>query len=292
MSAKLVCFIASHLECDERVNNFIKLLDIIASQKKCSQKNIYISLSHDSHINIVKVLQHVKIYDFIVVYSQKKLSQFEHYNKLIKTIQIDDPENTWIIFSDDDDIWSENRLFTCESLINKKEMTDQIIYLKFSSYALIGGRLEPMGAGKNYVDYCIRYKYIKLFFDNVSAGAFKHKFCDIFFMNLMANYGAGELKHLEIGCEDKLYIWTNTNYGMNSSTSCVDLDSMDTIIMNNFDLFMAYYAGKNIKKFKDFMEFFIKPTICDYKKYYDQIRKIYNENRENHVFSIELTKIY
>lgn len=64
----IICLLASHLNCQSRINNFNELLDIIHLQSQPCK--IHISLSAD--LNIDNILHKINKYDFSYIYILKK----------------------------------------------------------------------------------------------------------------------------------------------------------------------------------------------------------------------------
>lgn len=300
--SKIVCLMASHLNCNDRVDNFNDLLDTINFQLGCSNKKICISLSHDENINITKTLELIRKYRFDLNYSKKKLSQFEHYKKLVDGLTVNDPLNTWIIFSDDDDIWNDNRIYTYHDII-KKVNDDNVAYLKTSAFEVVNNKIFRINTKTNYVDFCVRYKYLKNFFDNVTNEALKHKFCDVLFAYYVQRLGIGSLKHIEAEFDKPMYVWRHVDYDRNCSVNSYSEPNFDPykiadnlqsyktkMISNLFDLFMAFLGGA-----KGTVDDFIKcfETYCSKHlkidaKIIEQCAKIYTKNYDNHVFRIDL----
>lgn len=297
MTHELICLIASHINCDERASNFLELLNMINNQQNCLKKNIYISMSNEIDIDVSNIKNKINEYNFHMIYNNIKLSQFEHYNKLIKTIVINDPKNTWIIFSDDDDIWSENRLSTISCCLNDNELSDNLGCLIIPSYELYDGKTVPCD-NMNYVDLCIRYKYVKLFFDNVNENVLKHKFCDVFFLNILMHYGNIHKIDNQIKCKIPLYIWRHVDY----KRACASLTSskkhendvyielgFENVIISDFDLYMAVWSRTEEKSFNNFINLLtIKNNNSYDKKEHKIIRKIFNKNYKNHIFNFNL----
>lgn len=233
---KVVCLIASHINCNERLIHFRQLLRSINKQRNTIDKNIIISLSYDTDIQIDSTIKLIEKYRFQLLNNKTtKLSQFEHYNNIVVNAEISDPDNTWIIFSDDDDIWSDDRLHMYNILIPNVHSNKIVTVIKTPSYQLTNSEIKKMTGNGNYVDRCVRYTYVKFFFENINLKSLKNKFCDMFFSSLISRYGDGKLMVMDIDLESPIYIWRHVDYPRNCKSS-------DRYIMNNLDLYMAYIS--------------------------------------------------
>lgn len=291
----IICLIASHLNNYERIDNFNELLNDINSQLGCENKTIKISLSCDNGLNISKTLELIEEYGFGLNHSKKKLSQFEHYKILVNQLKIDDPSNTWIIFSDDDDIWNEKRIVMYDRLLEKVK-DDNVVFLKTPMCELINGEIKEAKEGANYVDLCVRYKYVKLFFDNITNNALKHRYCDVFFASFIQQFGGDTLKHAEIKLNEPIYVWRHVDYDRNCSVksnlkSNFDLLKLDENMLLMFDLYMASQGGTECSV-DHMIEYFKKSKIGYHTELnteiIDKYKKIYKDSYKNNVFRINI----
>lgn len=94
----------------------------IQQTKSCP---LYISISYSEEMT-EKVLDLVKKFEYyeslhFIVEGPKQMSQFTHYKSLIDYIStIYDSKSTYLIFSDDDDIWSKNRVLVYDKMIQNE----------------------------------------------------------------------------------------------------------------------------------------------------------------------------
>lgn len=301
----LICLIASHINCKERLTNFHELLNMIhfnfsQRQRIIRTNQIHISLSHEDNIDITETKKIINEYNFESACHDKTLSQFEHYDYLIKNIKVEDQENTWIIFSDDDDIWNEHRLATYCSII--KQFNDpQAIYVKTDEYELDKNKIIK-GKDDNYVNYCIRHKYVKLFFDSVNINILQHRFCDVFMRSFISTYGDDKLKHAKVDTSEILYVWRHVDYPRSCEVTTnleqKKVKEIKEMFYHNLDAFMAHtgwkFGNNRKKKFIDFCE---KLHEESHERLDNgngivirRIGKLYDENIKNNIFNIEMPR--
>lgn len=101
----LICFIASHVTT-KRLPFIKELLQSINTQTELCR--IYLSWSSDTECKstISIILEETK--SVTSIYSESKLSQFEHYRRLLK-IESPPQKDTYLMFSDDDGLRLEYR---------------------------------------------------------------------------------------------------------------------------------------------------------------------------------------
>ena len=126
--------IASHLKDQQKLKYFIACLDSIAKQTSkldfclvswsCEKKfsaNVKTELAKwkNYHTNTA---QHV----YLFRQSISKRSQFQHFKLLLKyTRALSSVRETWIIFSDDDDLWHPERVFSYRNAIERMNLVNQ-----------------------------------------------------------------------------------------------------------------------------------------------------------------------
>ena len=288
---KLVCLIASHLNCNERMKNFDELLDNIHKQKD-SKKNIYISLSAD--IDTSKIIKKINNFGFTLLFSETKLSQFQHYSKLINILN---EQNIWIIFSDDDDVWDNYRLATYEKILNHDNIKN-MTFIKTKPTAILNGDEYTFSNEDNYVNYCIPIKYVKMFFDSVTENILLNKFCDVFFVTFITTYGAPTLQHAELDTGEPIYFWRNVDYDRvcNKDKIVLTESNCKDTYLTTLDLFIARncrsQGSDNVNKFLKFA--IMKTNLSDINELSafgrNEIIKIFNEHSKNHCFRITMPK--
>ena len=299
---KLITLIASHIDCTQRLTHFIKLLTSINNQIDYFDAiNVRISLSHDESVSLDEIqylTNGINKFDFKFYFQPNHMSQFEHYQFLtnILIMEKDDTEMTWILFSDDDDEWEANRLAAYHCMImSLAESNDE--YSKVSSICYT----DKETADKydkitnylgSYTDYCVKLKYLEIFFGSASGAQLKHKFCDCYFIKFIRTYGLGVLQQAFSSTDDILYVWHQhkdiPGYGNSES---LDLkQSMENIL----DLFMAQYSKPIAKNWIKFCDAYFNThtngeTIDNIKTF---AVKLYLEKYNDHIFHDKHLPIY
>ncbi len=110
MDKILVAVCASHIKNLKRLLFLNQMIKSYSEQsKKC---HLYISISFSIELkeqveNFIKEMQNVYFINRGII----KITQFTHYRLLVDYLStVYNPKDTYIIFSDDDDIWSKNRV--------------------------------------------------------------------------------------------------------------------------------------------------------------------------------------
>ncbi len=154
-------------------------------------------------------------------------------------------DNTWILFSDDDDEWHESRLSAYHYMINDIPSQD----LEYTS-CVCYTHTEPKNSEKyigSYTDYAVKLKFVKKFFEATNHKHWQHKFCDCFFVKFICTYGNGVLKRAFCSTPEILYHWIKNN-SLSTTTSNLDLNQ------DYLDLYMAQYSNNNTRDWLVFFE--------------------------------------
>ena len=283
----IITLIASHIDCRKRLQNFGKLLVSINKQLDYfDDMDVRISLSHDKSIDreeILFMINSVNTNGYLFNFCDNKLSQFEHYKLLVQSLSLDDDEdNTWILFSDDDDEWAENRLAAYHHMImqiplNEYHKTTCICYTNDTTKnatTFIG----------SYVDYGIKLKYLKIFFANATIQQLQHKFCDCYLVKFMCTYGRGDLKRAFCATEDILYNWIQhkDNYGTPEKLT------FEESLRNNLDLYLAQYSNPTAAEWYRFCDAYTNGKIMNGEVPHDIKRfiiKLYLDNYKDNIFN-------
>jgi hypothetical protein len=294
---KLITLIASHINCRKRLQFFIKLLGTINNQiDYFDDIDVRISLSYDINIDkneIDFLLDKINKYNFKFYFQNQKLSQFEHYKFLVSELDTFDENNTWILFSDDDDEWSDNRLAAYHHMLNYIPLED---YDKTTSICYTNKKNKTGSTYiGSYVDYCVRLKYLKIFFKYSTDEQLKHKFCDCCFVKFICTYGRGILKCGFCATDDTLYYWKQRPEDPNYITSNNKKLNLKESLANNLDLYMAQYSNQTVKDWIKFCDVYTNNKISnneiseEMKKY---IVKLYLDNYLNHIFNSKNIPVY
>ena len=180
---KIVCLIACHISAPEHLVYFGEMLNSVIRQTSTSHRVlISISKSQDQiYPNIPNnLLKNIEIY-----LEDLKLSQFEHYSKLMPYLEHENPHTTWVCFGDADDLWHPLRIETYQQVETK--VTDNIGAI-MSLHHLRGENFQlsvPEQNGPRFFtehwNLCVRLFFVRYFLQNCSLTTKNHKFCDVLF---------------------------------------------------------------------------------------------------------------
>lgn len=303
---RLINMIASHLDCKERLSNFIKLLENIKQQVDFFEKiELLVSISHYQSINREVLMKALSImtqnFSFQFYYHDQQMSQFQHYQYLLKILPIylqqdelsdQTLEETWILFSDDDDEWAENRLAIYYYLIHsihEEELgiTTSVCYThqkerKASNYI---GR---------YTDYCVKLKYFKIFIDHATEEQLKHRYCQCYFVKFLCCYGEGQLKRGFCSMDVVLY-HKNEKKNHKVKSKPKKYFEWKKILENNLDLYMAQYQKQNAKDWIKFCDVNSDHKITQGEIKTETVReliRLYLDKYENHIFNSKHLPVY
>jgi len=311
---EIITLIASHIDCKKRLQYFVKLLGSINNQIDYFDTiNVKISLSHDTDISqdeILFLIKNINKNNFQVYFQNNKMSQFEHYNFLINELVNYDENNVWILFSDDDDEWSENRLAAYHHMINS--IVDDYDKTTCICYTNEKNKSTSTYIG-SYTDYCVKLKYARIFFGHASNNQLQHKFCDCYFVKFLCTYGSGKLMRAFCATDDTLYNWFSRKYNTSETTISFleqikafnftedsespknNTSELEKLVINNLDLYMAQYSNHNAKDWIKFCDAYTNNKISngevplEFKRF---IVKLYLDNYDNHMFNTKKLPVY
>lgn len=190
-------FIGSHISSVKRIEFLTET--IYSLIKQTIPVGIYISISFDSKeleeifkLKIAQsqmVMSYSSFYAFFYFIRKEKTPQMKHLNLLCNQLRgsMYHPLPEWILFSDDDDTYVENRVETFSKQIELCE--HDIIQAKADPLRLVG-LYETHDFGLNhkkqrheYWCYCVRFSLLSDFFDKLSSypDVIENKCCDIVF---------------------------------------------------------------------------------------------------------------
>jgi len=193
---KIVVLIGIHIETRKQLQLLMRLLTSIKNQiDYFGELNVQISLSHDQTILVDEIKFLMKVTtdnQYQVFYQENLMTVFEHYKFLISSIS---DEKTWIVLTDNNAIWANNRLAVYHYMINslpKNESTFSVSY-------------TPTNIKARYVDCSIKISDAKLFFDSASEEQLKHKFCEYYFLKFIIEHKSNILKSGHATSDEELY---------------------------------------------------------------------------------------
>jgi hypothetical protein len=199
--------------CASYLSSLIKVKwmnEMIESWKSQSHHvPLYISISIDE--NIKTIVNHYledkwKVEDLIFYVSEEKLTQFQHYQKLSNILLEKHGRNTWIMFTDDDDIWEKDRILYYKTLIDnlkKLEKENSVSHIQIptfcvnfkdnfdSNYTI--RNLEHIEAADfthqhlDYWQFSCQLKYLIKFIEQASPVLLADGYCNIYFVKYFYN---------------------------------------------------------------------------------------------------------
>jgi hypothetical protein len=227
---KIIGLLASYIDTEIRIKNFKRCLKSIKNQVNVSYDTweilISISVPDDNLFKLTKDLLNEFIDDGLKItvdYKREKMSQFNQYKSLLKYINnpseisnniLYNDSNTWLMFSDDDDIWHPYRVFEYEQCI--KYCMDKPQYISISGKSCYNNtkkkyanlnissstdvdllltkkklKIQSIDASGTsiYVAYCIRLYVFNEYFSKIPDKLLFQSFCDTSFANFIAVYG-------------------------------------------------------------------------------------------------------
>ena len=252
---ELITLIACHIDCTQKLTYFLKLLTSINNQIDYFETiDVRISISYNNkQISIDEIMYLTDIMNknnFKFVFQENLLSRFEHYKFLTNELISENKnlENTWILFSNDDDEWANNRLGAYHCMIKCIPPADYQLTL-----SLCYTDKETMGENQTYLgyytDYCIKLKYLQIFIDHLTDEQLVHKFCDCYFVKFINSYGHNILRRAFCSTDDTLYEKID-HPDYEKPTSCV----FEECIVSNLDLYIAKYYKPTAKNWLKFCE--------------------------------------
>ena len=214
--APLACFLASHVSDAERAAALNRVLQSISVASDGGPAFLAVSWSSDGDSAIQSAV-HKSLSDAaargltVRAYEQPtKTSQFEHYRKLAESCASAPPE--WVMFSDDDDVWSERRhaIYAREAASAAPTVTTLLCRRKTAMLAAATQDDEPRDAAgvrrllsrrlarftdcnlkdgldesehnmPEYFDMAVRYPVLATFFARVPPCVTQHRLCDLSF---------------------------------------------------------------------------------------------------------------
>jgi len=267
---------------------------------------LILSISYDVTIvnDFTTLINNIKekYESLIIIVNDIKKSQFEHY-KIINEIYHKKYNNYYILFSDDDDIWSIRRTLIYATLIKGTELANQnvdyIIYPYFSeSTEYISNNIEVSRKIQNreikiingyneYICICISFDIFDKFITTCDEKILKHTLCDRYFIKYLSNKKLiiGTLRIPLFGFS--YHYWNNKYGAKNVRLWKIDDDKINDDKINddinnfNYEYYMYLFFSTNDNKPFPFLqnmftiaESFIELSRINELKYKNKLCKI------------------
>lgn len=144
--------------------------------------------------------------DLFFYVTKEKLSQFQHYKKLCDLLLEKYDRNTWIVFTDDDDIWDKDRVLYYKTLVeNLKKMgkENSVSHIQIPTHCVNYKNqfddnysirnfehIETADSTHKHLDYwqfSCQLKYLKNFIEQTSPILINDGFCNLYFVKYFYN---------------------------------------------------------------------------------------------------------
>ena len=321
---KLICLIASHIDSINRLKYFKYLINSIEKQTR-QLDDLYISLSCNEKIRkqIIKYIISLRNkHGWKIFIQNKQTKQFKHYEFL--SMKIPETNDIWLMFSDDDDIWSEertklyynqivkmeknnfinlnykngNKVYIIENLnsccdTNRNNDTSQLKVPKDILNEINKGNINHVLIDnkqlKNYINYCINSLIFLNFFKSINEKILYNSLCDVRFSTYMSNisfYSNQKISKVSI-CEyeDFMYYWRcDDNY--NGICNPHDVINLHKQCIRNIDLLLM----KGIKTRNELIKE-LNSNISHSKEEMKYVLKYINNNFDKKIELFRIKKI-
>ena len=241
---RLVSLCASHLDRPKRLEHLHRMLDSWNVQTEPVQ--LYISLSANPDVGdagqIANRLQRLYGSDLVVYPSQQQCSQFTHYRRLCDMVPTKRRKGSWVLFTDDDDLWHPRRVKAYRNALRTLE--EHNISHKIAHIALpaaFSGSKEPTiedfenmsldqtGPPKldvNYIALCCRFAHLRQFVQQCDDELLNWRLCDVLFNRFLQIRDQQDFPGLIIRTSWPLYFYRQDDRTTNS-TNTANLEAKD-----------------------------------------------------------------
>lgn len=232
VSNSTVCLCASH------VNNVFRLKCLMSMIKSWKEQTVkcplHISMSYDDSLKelIQRIMLTLKYDNLHIIIQTFPLKQFEHYATLIKTI--DCTVCKYVIFTDDDDLWHENRVkYFCDALSQFQSFSKPWLSLKIPKYVTtsiskqgLADFFSPQDVNKNFIEleihndpstvsnyiiYLFKIEVVKSFLQECNVHHLQHKYCDMLLLKYIKHCKNGVNLVYLIENNDWMYYYRHNN---------------------------------------------------------------------------------
>lgn len=175
----LIALCASHIDSPSRLAALHRMLHSVSAQTQSIK--LYLSVSSDDGVELQEVVERLRSTNEFkewlhVVSRDRHLTQFEHYNLLSLDVDV---RGSWLMFTDDDDVWHERRVENYARAIESSP--DNVVACK-------GGRMhndKVVNEIVEYFEYATKFEVLEMFMAFASLDMLRLRGCDLLFRNLM-----------------------------------------------------------------------------------------------------------
>jgi hypothetical protein len=207
INANIICVCASHIDNTERLDKLENMIESWNHQVYSSK--LILSLSFDDKFLIEtenKIIHLKNVFgDKLIIIKQTECkSQFQHYEIICNTYH-EQFKDYWIIFSDDDDVWSPDRTFIFALMIQNAingNFEDKISYAEYPflcegniyisswngvNHSMINNKVERKceTGTLEYTCYSLKFNNFKIFIDKSGPIILAHRLCDRYFIKFL-----------------------------------------------------------------------------------------------------------
>jgi hypothetical protein len=257
ITIQLVCF------CGVYINNedeYLLLKEMLNSWKyQYLPITLYLSISQNTNINLNIDLE---IYNdsekLHILFSDEKLSQFEHYKNIINNNKIN--SSSWIIFTNFNDVWGRQRSCAYNTLINLYNTT------KFKDKKPIYIKYNYENADINHNQYCCKYEDFTNFILKIDNEILNNRICGLYF-----------IKYLNLNDETHLSLPNKDLYDIIIKNTSRE----NFVSMNLKEMFIFYFSKQKnftVDDFKNFWNYHMTTVPFDAVK--KNCLELYNSEME------------
>ena len=237
----IVCFLASHVATAERAHALARTLQSIRAQQPTPPPPVSVSWSAEPAVApLVRQLLAAEVAKGgirLQLHAQPaKLSQFEHLRALTAAHSV--RRAAWVLFSDDDDLWSERRhalyaeqcaaaSYAARAVLCRRKTIPY--YAARGPEPVNGDDVREMLAARachctdadlpdgleedehnlaEYFDYAVRYEVLSTFFAQTPVAVTQHRFCDLSFAFLLNHRGPSTVRFLPSDPAEFVYYYS------------------------------------------------------------------------------------
>lgn len=259
---RVVTFVSCHVYSEDRLNYLRFCLESIRLQASDSRfpdlrnGTTFISWTaqNPKFEALVRLLSRDHKYAVWIEppFPRRRLSQFEHYKRTFDLVSLFFPiDSTWVMFSDDDDVWARDRRLQYQGAIvtaSSFAIFDDVSSVFASNFVRIDddmassvraetaedvtklltehpqalSTLDFLASKCEHWQYCVRLGVIRDFFQRVPPKCLSGIFCDLTFITYVKGYDKGRGRTVQISIPDPsrhwMYYWRNSVFYSGAST--------------------------------------------------------------------------
>jgi hypothetical protein len=181
--ASLIMLCASHIDSEARMSRFRIMLKSIVHQVVNVPLFISVSTNNETFKNELLVIakEHT---EFVFFIQDCRLSQFQHYAFLAQAALSHNPETTWCIFTDDDDVSHCTR--SCvflDHIVNSPDnisvVRDTAVRTQYETKGKISGK--SYHTSSEYITYACKLRVLQDYCQRASDAILSLVGCDMMF---------------------------------------------------------------------------------------------------------------